>query len=79
MINAVWKARAGSGYYIQISTTKNFSKNVVTKKVTGKPSYFFKKLKKGTRYYVRVRAFKTYGNNKRVYSALSAVKSIVCK
>ena len=79
VINAVWKARAGSGYYIQISTTKNFSKNVVTKKVTGKPSYFFKKLKKGTRYYVRVRAFKTYGNNKRVYSALSAVKSIVCK
>ncbi len=80
-MNNKWKfAEAGSGYYVQVSTDKNFKKSVINQRVSNKASNncIIKKLKKGARYYVRVRAYKTFGK-KRTLSGWSKVKSIVCK
>lgn len=60
-----WKKPASSklkkikGFYIEVATDKNFT-NIVRHRKVGKTktSYTFKKLKKGTRYYVRVRFYK---------------------
>ena len=58
-----------TGYQIQISTKKNFSKKLVNKKLTAPKScrYTYKGKYKKT-YYCRVRAFATY-NGKTVYSS----------
>lgn len=80
-IKVKWKpVSAGSGYYVQVSKYKNFSKSVITRRVSGKTSKYcmVNNLKKGVRYYVRVRAYKNYGSQKSL-SAWSAVKTIVCK
>ena len=60
-----WKKPAKSklkkikGVQIQVATDKNFTNIVKTKKVKkSKTSYTFKKLKKGQKYYVRVRYYK---------------------
>ena len=60
-----WKKPAKSklkkikGFYIEVATDKSFQNIVKTKKVKKtKTSFTFKKLKKGTRYYVRVRFYK---------------------
>ena len=60
-----WKKPASSklkkikGFYIEVATDKNFTNIVRHRKVAKtKTSYTFKKLKKGTRYYVRVRFYK---------------------
>lgn len=58
-----WKKVSGaSGYQIQISTKKNFknAKKVTIKKT--KVKYTASKLKKKKKYYVRIRAYKTYKN-----------------
>lgn len=78
-INAIWKATTCSGYYVQLSTDKSFRKNVVTEKIAGKTNFIFNRLKKGTQYYIRVRAFKTCADKRLTYSAWSTVKSIRCK
>ena len=54
------------GYAVQIATDKNFKKNRVTKYVSGKKntSYTFKSLKSGTKYYVRICAYKTVSGQK---------------
>ena len=84
-VTATWKKTACTGYQVQISKDKKFKNAKVTQtyKVT-KASTLSKKmkkakskLKKGTRYYVRVRAYKTYGTT--AYGAWSSVKSIKCK
>ena len=49
--------KRASGCQVQISTDKNFKKNVLAKKVS-KTSYTFTKLKTGKKYYVRVRSYK---------------------
>lgn len=57
-----WKKDSqASGYEIQCSLKKNFKKIAAkaTVKKTGTISTTFKKLKKGKKYYVRVRAYKT--------------------
>ena len=79
---ATWKTVSGvTGYEIQYSTSKKFTKKTTktvkiksakTKKTT------IKKLSKGKKYYVRVRAYKIV-NKKPVYGAWSSVKSVKVK
>ncbi len=76
---ASWKAVSGvTGYEVQYSTSEKFTKKT-TKTATVKKSsakkYTIKKLKKGKKYYVKVRAYKT-DSGKRLYGAWSAVKSV---
>ncbi len=53
------KLKKIKGYYIEVSTDKAFTNIVKTKKVKkSKTSYTFKSLKKGQKYYVRVRYYK---------------------
>ncbi len=78
-----WKKVACSGYQLQYSTDKsmkgaktvNASSTAVSKKIA--------KLKKGKKYYFRVRAYKTYtkssGEKCTCYSSWSAKKNIKCK
>lgn len=66
----------GAKYEISYGLKKNFkgAKKVKTANV----SYTIKKLKKGKKYFIRVRAFKKV-NGKTVYSGYSAVKSVKVK
>lgn len=66
-----------TGYEIQYSTNKKFQSNVKKKNITGKSitSAQLTNLKKGKRYYVRIRTYKKIGKTK-YYSAWSAKKSI---
>ena len=75
-----WKTITGStGYQIQYSTNKNFSKSKIIKVTgAGKKSATLKKLTSKKTYYVRVRAYKTV-NKKAVYGAWSSSKKIVVK
>ncbi len=66
------KDKRATGYQVQISTSKNFKKNV-KKQNTAKTAYTFKKLKAGSKYYVRLRSFKKSGKNT-LYSAWSSPK-----
>ena len=76
-----WKKDSkASGYQIQYSTNKNFKnvKTVVVKK-NSTTSQTIKKLTKGKKYYVRVRAYKTVkvnGKNVNKYGSFSSVKTI---
>ncbi len=81
-LTASWKTVANiTGYEVQASTSKKFTSKT-TKKVTIKKAKTtkttIKKLSKGKKYYVKVRAYKTVGS-KKVYSAWSAVKSVKVK
>ncbi|MBR1724494.1 MAG: fibronectin type III domain-containing protein, partial [Ruminococcus sp.] len=81
-IKVSWSKAPGNvtGYHVQIATNKKFTK--------GKKSYYVKKststaktitkLKKGTKYYVRLRAYKTVGKTK-YYGAYSKVKAVTAK
>ncbi len=81
-LTASWKTVANiTGYEVQASTSKKFTSKT-TEKVTIKKAkttkITIKKLSKGKKYYVKVRAYKTVGKTK-VYSAWSAVKSVKVK
>ena len=79
------KDTRASGYQIYYSTSKDFSsKN--TKKVTvsgnKNTSKTIKSLKKGKKYYVKVRSYKTVknnGKNQKLYGSWSKVKNITAK
>ena len=75
-----WKTITGStGYQIQYSTSKNFSKSKIVKVTgAGKKTVTLKKLTSKKTYYVRVRAYKTV-NKKAVYGVWSASKKIAVK
>ena len=62
------------------ATDKNFKKNVKKVYVKGykKTSYTMKKLKAKTKYYVKVRTYKTV-KGKKIYSDWSKVKTIKTK
>lgn len=64
------KDKMASGYQVQLSTTKNFKKITQNKKINKNKTYTstFTKLKKGKKYYVRVRSFKKSAGGT-VYSA----------
>ena len=74
-----WKKIAGvSGYQIQYAASSKFKKAktlTAGKKATSKS---VSKLKKSTRYYVRVRSYKK-SNGKKVYSSWSKAKSFKTK
>lgn len=62
-LKLTWKKISSiSGYEIQYSTSKNFtsSKTMTVKVSKSKSSYTIKKLKGSKKYYVRIRAYKTY-------------------
>lgn len=66
------KVKNAKKYKIQISTNKNFKKNVKTKTVKTVKKVTFKKLKSGKKYYVRIRAIK--GNTKSKWSKVKSKK-----
>ena len=80
-LTATWKSVSDiSGYEVQYSTSKKFTKKT-TKTVKVKKSSkktTIKKLTKGKKYYVRVRTYKTV-NGKKVYSGWSTVKNVKVK
>ena len=72
-----WRNSPGvEGYQVQYSAQKNFSMSITKNVKGGKTNYIvLDKLTKGTRYYVRVRGYKTYAGIK-YYATWSGVKSI---
>ncbi|MDO5135040.1 MAG: fibronectin type III domain-containing protein, partial [Eubacteriales bacterium] len=80
-ITLKWKKQAGvSGYQIQYSTSKKFTKKT-TKTVNVKASakkYTLKKLASKKRYYVRIRAYKTI-NRVKYYSPKFRTKKVKVK
>jgi len=80
-LTASWKSVSDiSGYEVRYSTSKKFTKKT-TKTVKVKKSSkktTVKKLKKGKKYYVRIRTYKTV-DGKKIYSDWSKVKSVKVK
>ena len=77
-----WKTATGaSGYVVEYSTSKKFTKKttktVVLKKGSAKKTTL-KALESGKKYYVRVRAYKVV-NGKKVYGSYSSIKSVTVK
>lgn len=79
-INVSWKKVSGaSGYEVyRADSKKGTYKKVATIKKGSTVSYKNKKLKKGTTYYYKVRAYRTVGK-KKVYSSYSSVVSAKAK
>lgn len=78
-VRAKWKKVSSSGYQVRYSTSKSFKRyQTVTIKGSSNLQKTIRQLKKGKRYYVKVRAYKTCACG-RVYGKFSTVKSIVCK
>ncbi len=74
-----WKSMSASGYQIQWSTYKDFSKNY--KSTTAKSSAKSKTIKTAQskkKYYVRVRAYRLQ-NGKKIYGKWSSTKSVTTK
>lgn len=79
-VTVSWKKLTGiDGYQLQYSTSSSFKKpksvNIKSKKTVSKK---ISSLKKGKKYYFRIRAYKTV-NGKKLYGTWSAKKSITCK
>ena len=77
---AKWKAvKSIDGYQIKYSRKKSMKgAKIKTVKGAAKTKLTVKKLKKGKKYYVRIRAFKTI-NGKKQYSKWSAKKAVITK
>lgn len=75
-IKASWTKQSVAGYQVKIATNKAFTKGVKTYNVTGS-SKTFKKLVKGKRYYVKVRAYRYAWTP--YYGKWSTVRSVVYK
>lgn len=76
-----WTTVSGaSGYHIQFSTNKNFTKKYYNGMINSPTAYqsTLKKLKSKKKYYVRIRSFKKV-KGKYVYSKWSKVKSVKTK
>lgn len=77
-----WKADSkATGYQMQISTTKKFSSSVtasITTDESSKQKITIKKLVSGTKYYVRIRAYKTTDSNT-IYGKWSEAMNITLK
>jgi hypothetical protein len=84
-ITANWsKEKSVTGYQILIATDSDFTKNTKTVTISknSTTSYKFTKLKKGTKYYIKIRSYKTIkvdGKMAKMYSDYSSAKSIKCK
>lgn len=68
------KVSGAKGYQIKYSTKKSFKKKYTKTITVRKPKATLKKLKKGKKYYVKVRAYKLDTNKKKVYGKYSIVK-----
>lgn len=68
-----------AGYEVAYSLNKKFPKNETKVRTTKKTTYTIKNLKKGTRYYVRVRAYKVNSINRKVFGSWSSVKNVRVK
>lgn len=79
-ITASWKKKTGTGYQVRLATNSKFTSGVKTYKVTSYKTLSRKmtKLKKGRTYYVKVRAYKTYGS-RTVYGSYSSYKKLKCR
>ena len=76
---AQWKKVAVTGYQLQYATNAKFTKATTkTLKGAAKVKLAIKTPRGGTRYYVRVRTFKTIGG-KNYYSTWSGAKAVVTK
>lgn len=78
---AKWKKQTAqtTGYQIQYSTSKNFAAaKIVTVKKNKTTTAKVKKLQAKTKYYVRIRTYKTAGG-KKYYSAWSKAKKVTTK
>lgn len=74
-----WKKVAGAnGYEVKYAVKKNFKKAKTAKVVATKGKVTLKKLTANKKYYVKVRAYKTYRGQK-YYGAYSKVKTFVAK
>ena len=75
------RQKEADGYVVQYSTDKKFKKKVQTKyvKKNKTTSLTLKKLKKGKKYYVRVKAYKTISKKKAYGTASKAVVQKVKK
>ena len=84
-ITVTWKKQTSqtTGYQIEYSTSSKMKKSKkVTVSKNSTTSKTIKSLKKGKKYYVRVRTYKTVkinGNNTKLYSGWSEVKSVRVK
>ena len=67
-----------SGYQVVYAKNKSFTKGKAYKFASGK-SVTLKDLKKGQKYYVKVRAYKTDSAGKKVYGSWSSAKSFVAR
>ena len=79
-ITASWKKKTGTGYQVKLATNSKFTSGVKTYKVTSYKTLSRKmtKLRKGRTYYVKVRAYKTYGG-RTVYGSYSSYKKLKCR
>ncbi|MCI9003941.1 MAG: hypothetical protein HFH39_01590 [Lachnospiraceae bacterium] len=75
----VKKVSGAKGYQLTYATDKKFKKNKknVTVKATGKAT--LSKLKKGKKYYIKVRAYKTDSKGSKVYGKYSKVKTVTIR
>ena len=76
------KLGSAKGYQIQYSTDRNFEKDVHKIKVKGNKTFKRTvKVKKAKKYYVRVRAYKTFTTDKvhTTYSVFSPVRTVTVK
>ena len=72
------KVKKATGYQVQLSTSKKFTKKTTVTVNTKKVKYTFKKLKSGKTYYVRSRAYRKE-NKTTVYGKYSRIAKIVVK
>ena len=76
-ITVKWKKKSGvSGYQVMWSTSSNFKKNFLSRKISGssKTSTTLTTAKSKKKYYVRVRAYKKRGKKYTYYSWSKTIK-----
>ena len=84
-VKVTWKKEAAAvKYQVQYSLKKNFKGTTVAKgkpvtKTTSKTTYTISKLKNKKTYYVRVRAYTTNSQGKKVYGKWSTAKKVTVK
>lgn len=82
-ITALWKkSKDINGYQIVIASDKKFTKNKKSKNAAKKSSACkFSRLKKGKKYYVKIRSYKVIkvnGRKAKIYSDYAPAKAIKC-
>lgn len=73
------KVTDAAGYQIVYSTDKKFSSSATKKATMLSEKQIFQKLKKGKKYYVKVRAYKTGSMDEKIYGSYCKVTSIIIR